>query len=117
MELNKKQASFCREYVIDYNGTQACIRAGYTASCANVTASKLLTKTNIKAYIAELEAEKHKQNKSWIEQLILMREDAIPVYRALLQSPNDNIRKGVCESLFQLDKIDLSDDKPEQDNF
>jgi phage terminase small subunit len=45
---------FAREYVIDLNGEQAAIRAGYAPKSAKVTASRLLTKANIKARIAEL---------------------------------------------------------------
>lgn len=117
MGLNEKQKRFCDEYVIDYNATQSAIRAGYSANSARITASKLLTKANIQKYIAELTSEKKKENKSWIDQLILMREEAIPIYRGLLNSDNDLIKFRVCESLFQLDKIDLTSDEPEQDNF
>lgn len=55
--LNSKQRKFCEEYVKDNNGAQAAIRAGYAEKAARVTASKLLTKPNIKAYIAKLKAE------------------------------------------------------------
>lgn len=30
-KLSKKQAQFCQEYILDLNGTQAAIRAGYSA--------------------------------------------------------------------------------------
>lgn len=29
-KLTKKQEAFCQEYVVDFNGTQAAIRAGYS---------------------------------------------------------------------------------------
>jgi phage terminase small subunit len=45
---------FAREYVIDLNGEQAAIRAGYAPKSAKVTASRLLTKATVKAIIAEL---------------------------------------------------------------
>jgi phage terminase small subunit len=45
---------FAREYVIDLNGEKAAIRAGYAPKSAKVTASRLLTKANVKAIIAEL---------------------------------------------------------------
>lgn len=45
---------FAREYVIDLNGEQDAIRAGYAPKSAKVTASRLLTKPNVKAIIAEL---------------------------------------------------------------
>ena len=55
-QLNPKQAQFCQEYVIDHNGTQAAIRAGYSVKSARVKASQLLTKVNIKHCIAEIKA-------------------------------------------------------------
>lgn len=42
---------FAREYLIDLNGAQAAIRAGFAPKSARVTASKLLTKPNVKAII------------------------------------------------------------------
>lgn len=46
-ELTPKQARFIKEYMIDLNGAQAAIRAGYSKNGARVTASKLLSKANI----------------------------------------------------------------------
>ncbi|MFC4355320.1 terminase small subunit [Chryseomicrobium palamuruense] len=51
--LTGKQKRFCDEYLIDCNGTQAAIRAGYSPKTANVIASSNLTKVNIKAYIEQ----------------------------------------------------------------
>ncbi len=42
MPLNPKQARFVAEYLIDLNGKQAAIRAGYKAKTAEVQASQLL---------------------------------------------------------------------------
>lgn len=52
-----KMMRFCEEYVKDLNGTQAMIRAGYSERSAKVQASTLLTKPNVKSYIAELQAD------------------------------------------------------------
>lgn len=49
--LTEKQALFCEEYLIDLNGKQAAIRAGYAPKGAEVTASKLLTHAKVSAYI------------------------------------------------------------------
>ncbi len=55
-KLTEKQQRFVDEYLIDLNGTQAAIRAGYSAKTANEQASRLLAKANIKTYIdAQLE--------------------------------------------------------------
>lgn len=42
-QLNPRQAAFVAEYLIDLNGAQAAIRAGYSPATAHVQASQLLT--------------------------------------------------------------------------
>ena len=42
-ELNPKQQRFVDEYLIDLNGKQAAIRAGYSEKTAEVQASRLLS--------------------------------------------------------------------------
>lgn len=42
---------FCEEYLVDMNGTQAAIRAGYSKKTANEQAARLLTKVSIRARI------------------------------------------------------------------
>ena len=42
--LNEKQKQFCEEYIIDLNGTQAAIRAGYSEKYAKTNSHKLLEK-------------------------------------------------------------------------
>ncbi|WP_163998666.1 terminase small subunit [Pyxidicoccus caerfyrddinensis] len=46
--LTPKQAAFVREYLVDSNGKQAAIRAGYTELSAEVTASKLLRNPKVR---------------------------------------------------------------------
>lgn len=46
-ELTPKEQMFVKEFLVDLNGAQAAIRAGYAPKSARITASKLLTKTNI----------------------------------------------------------------------
>jgi phage terminase small subunit len=53
-DLSEKQKQFCREYIIDLNGTQAAIRAGYKEIGAKVQASRLLTNANVQRQINEL---------------------------------------------------------------
>ena len=50
--LSPKEQRFVEEYLIDSNGAQAAIRAGYARRSAKVTASRLLTKANLKAALA-----------------------------------------------------------------
>jgi phage terminase small subunit len=53
-KINDKHEVFCKEYLLDLNGAQAAIRAGYAADSARVTASKLLTDANILTRIKAL---------------------------------------------------------------
>lgn len=49
--ITTKQQRFADEYLLDCNGTQAAIRAGYSPNTANEQGARLLAKPNIKAYI------------------------------------------------------------------
>jgi len=55
-ELTPRQARFCAEFVVDLNGEQAAIRAGYSPRTARSQASRLLTKANVGPEIARLQA-------------------------------------------------------------
>ena len=54
MELTEKQKQFCNEFIIDFNGTQAAIRAGYSPKTANEQAAQLLAKLSIQEYLKKL---------------------------------------------------------------
>lgn len=56
--LNPRQAAFVREYLIDLNGTQAAIRAGYSTRTAQQQAFELLLKPDIKAVVAAGQAKR-----------------------------------------------------------
>jgi phage terminase small subunit len=45
--LTGKQANFVVEYLLDLNGTQAAIRAGYSAKTAEVQGSRLLSNVKV----------------------------------------------------------------------
>lgn len=50
-QLKPKQLLFCKEYLIDFNGTQAAIRAGYSSKCAQQIATENLSKPFIREQI------------------------------------------------------------------
>jgi len=50
-----RQRTFAAQYVLDHNGAQAAVRAGYSAKAARQTASELLTNPNVQALVAEHE--------------------------------------------------------------
>jgi phage terminase small subunit len=54
-QLTDKQEKFCYEYCLDFNATQALIRAGYSENSARSQASQLLTKLNIQKRIKEMQ--------------------------------------------------------------
>ena len=56
-KLKGNQKLFVHEYLKDRNGTQAAIRAGYSKKTARITASKLLTKPNIKEAVEKRKKE------------------------------------------------------------
>lgn len=60
-ELNEKQKQFCKEYIIDLNGTQAAIRAGYSQKTAGEQSGRLLGDVryvHVQEYIRQLIAER-----------------------------------------------------------
>jgi phage terminase small subunit len=61
MGLNEKQKQFCEEFIIDFNGTQAAVRAGYSPNTANEQAARLLANVNIQAYLKELIENRNKR--------------------------------------------------------
>lgn len=76
--MTDKQINFCREYVKDYNGTQAAIRAGYSEKTAAVKASQLLKNKDILNTI--------KQNqKELVESSCLTEEKVIAKVEEILE--------------------------------
>lgn len=55
--LTKKQELFCQEYVVDYNGTQAAVRAGYSEKAARQQAARLLSNAAILTRVRGLQQE------------------------------------------------------------
>jgi phage terminase small subunit len=84
MPLTDKQARFVKEYALDHNGSEAAIRAGYAPKTARSTASRLLTKDNIRQALAVRE-------QSTAEQLDL-------THQFVLKGLMDIAREGKTES-------------------
>lgn len=60
-KLTQKQEMFCREFLIDLNGTQAAIRAGYSENTAGAIGHENMTKPEIQNRINELKIERLKR--------------------------------------------------------
>ncbi|EKU96718.1 phage terminase, small subunit [Leptolyngbya sp. PCC 7375] len=52
--LTDKQELFCREYLKDFNGAAAYVRAGYSEKGAKNHAARLVAKGSVQAYLATL---------------------------------------------------------------
>ena len=63
MSLNEKQKQFCEEFIIDFNATQAAIRAGYSKNTARNIACENLAKLNIQEYIKPLIEKRNERTK------------------------------------------------------
>lgn len=53
--LSGKELRFCHEYIVDQNGAQAAIRAGYSARSARQLASRMLAREDVWNKIKELQ--------------------------------------------------------------
>lgn len=69
-KLTTQQELFCQEYIIDYNGTRAAIRAGYSEKTADVQASKLLRNVKVLARIRAIQKDR-------LEKLAVTQESVI----------------------------------------
>jgi len=69
-QLTDKQARFITEYLVDCNGTQAAIRAGYSESSARQIATVLLSNDYIKDPI-QLELDQRTRNNGLTVDLVL----------------------------------------------
>ncbi len=70
VELTPKQRRFADEYLIDCNGTQAAIRAGYSEKSSRTAAYRLLLNPVIRAYIDEQLACIHAKNIADAEEVL-----------------------------------------------
>lgn len=73
MALSNKQQAFVNEYLVDFNATQAAIRAGYSVKTARQIGSKLLTKVDISTVV---QAEIAERSMSADEVLLRLAEHA-----------------------------------------
>ena len=54
IKLTNKKLMFCKEYIIDLNGTQAAIRVGYSEKTAQEQASRLLSNVMVQKEVKRL---------------------------------------------------------------
>lgn len=134
-ELTPKQKLFAREWIVDFNGTRAAIRAGYSEKTAAQTASRLMKLPEVRAYRDELMKQK-------FDELGITRHSlAVEVYEMMQKCKggtphmvwDSNIRDYVPDGTWEqnekglykgadllsrlLDKIGSQDDEDDADSY
>lgn len=77
--MTPKQKRFVEEYLIDLNGTQAAIRAGYAPRSADVTAARLLANARIGTAITAAQASRSERTRvdaDWVLARLAQEADA-----------------------------------------
>lgn len=87
-QLTPKQKKFCEEYLIDLNGKQAAIRAGYSKNSAEAIASENLRKPYVAAYLSERQKDLSKRTG-------VTQEDVIDEIKKVAFSRMDGIVKNI----------------------
>ena len=77
LDLNIKQQRFCEEFLVDFNGTQAVLRAGYSKTGASVTASRLLRNPKVCTYIKQLKEEQSKRTEIDADYILNMTKKVV----------------------------------------
>ena len=99
-ELEEKQKMFCKEYLVDFNGTQAAIRAGYSKKTANEQASRLLTKVNVQTYLKQLIEKRNERTKITQDEVIA---DIIKVKDRCMQNEAVLDKEGNETGIYKFD--------------
>ena len=99
-ELEEKQKMFCKEYLVDFNGTQADIRAGYSKKTANEQASRLLTKVNVQTYLKKLIEKRNERTKITQDEVIA---DIIKVKDRCMQNEAVLDKEGNETGIYKFD--------------
>lgn len=71
MKLTPKQVRFVDEYLVDFNATQAAIRAGYSPKTAAAAAARLLRNVNIQAEIARRQKDLQRRTEVTQERVVM----------------------------------------------
>jgi phage terminase small subunit len=106
-KLTEKQKAFCREYILDWNGTQAAIRAGYSANSANEISSQNLAKLNVQEYIRSLQKEIEKV--AGVSQLMVLNEHKKLAFSSIAHLHNTWIERKQFDKLTDEQKSCISE--------
>lgn len=82
-KLTPQQELFCQEYRVDYNGTKAAIRAGYSEKTAAAQSARLLRNVNILTRVRAIQKERF-EKLAVTQELVLL--NLIEVYNRCMQA-------------------------------
>ena len=108
--MTPKQRRFCDEYLIDLNGAQAAIRAGYSNATARAKACTILARADVKEYIAARMAEKEKE-------LIASQDEVLKYLTSVLRGKSEAeivVIEGIGMGESQAVKIKKAPDERER---
>lgn len=91
IKLTDKQEMFCREYIIDFNATQAAIRAGYSESTARQIGAENLSKVDIQVRVKELIEDRN--SRVQIDADYVLRQ-AVKLHERCMQEVSPKIVRG-----------------------
>lgn len=100
--LTAKQVQFCKEYLLDLNGTKAAIRAGFSEKTACSIGSRLLRNVNIQEYISELKRDL--ESLSGITKLKVLNSFAEIAFSNLSRLHDSWIERKEFDSIAETDK-------------
>jgi len=120
--MTDKENAFCEEYLIDFNATQAAIRAGYSAKTACEIGSQNLRKLHISKKIDELKKNRSERTKITQEQVLKAIMDDCEMAREIKQysvamKGNELLGKHLAmftEKVEQQGKIKIEWDDPSE---
>ncbi len=69
--MTDKEKTFCEEYLVDLNGAQSAIRAGYSEKTANAIACNLFTKVYIQEEIQRLMKERAERTEVTADKVVM----------------------------------------------
>lgn len=98
--INDKQKIFCEEYIIDFNATQAAIRAGYSKKTANEQAARLLANVSIQECVKNLIDNRNKRTQITQDEVIA---DIIKVKNRCMQEEAILDKDGNITGIYKFD--------------
>lgn len=97
--LRERRIRFCKEYVLDFNGTQAAIRAGYSEHTADIIANELLKDPRCIKLI-QIEKDNYQRKYEIRKEFIVEK-----LFTLIQQSETDSDRATLIKSLDMLNKM------------